>query len=136
MQIAILRCRNLIGHNIENRLRRVTRIEILPINLTICDNFYEFYSMFFFHVMCYLADLDFKSAVDFLDHRHVFFFRGINRIFGKQLHGLSAANQLPGTAMQDFNDIATEITLVNLVAFGHFIVSFLMGWRSSRTIRR
>jgi hypothetical protein len=45
---------------------------------------------------------------------------GIGGVLGELVHGLSAANQLTGGAVQYFDNIPAKITFIYLESFSHF----------------
>jgi hypothetical protein len=47
------------------------------------------------------------------------FFGSINGVFGHQVHGLAATDQLTSAGMQDFNNVSTECAFVYFVYFSH-----------------
>jgi hypothetical protein len=53
----------------------------------------------------------------------MFFLGGIDGVFGHQVHGLAATDQLTRTGMQNFNNVAAEGALVHFILLGHVLFS-------------
>jgi hypothetical protein len=53
----------------------------------------------------------------------VFFFGRIHRVFFEKGHGLTAADEFSGAAMDYFDDVPTEFTFINFKFFSHFFAS-------------
>ena len=76
-----------------------------------------------------VAHFHLDTAVSFFNNRNMFFFGGIDRIFCKMSHGLTTADKLSCSSMEDFNNITTDITLKHFQFVWHnsppFLVFFL-----------
>ncbi len=65
------------------------------------------------------ANLYLVAAIDFFDYGHMLFCCGISGFFIQKLHRLAAADQLAGTAVKNFHDIAAYRTFVYLKFLSH-----------------
>ena len=96
------------------------------------DDFNPFNIVFFFHRMRDITDFYLNAAVDFFNDRNMLFLGCINRIFNQFFHRLSAADQLAPAAVQNLNDIPTELTFINFQSFCHVVLLLffirLAGW--------
>ena len=124
MNSAILSGRHLICLDLERRFRGITRIEELTVGLSVSNDFYPFDVVLFLHGVSDIPHFDLKALCGLLDHWHMFFFGRINCVLHEKLHVLPTADQLTSATMQYFDDVATEITLINLQSFSHSYTSF------------
>lgn len=88
--------------------------------LAINCQFHPLDIVFGFYGMRYFAYLHFGTAVACFQHWDMLFQTYVAGFLLKQLHGLTAADQLPGSGMQHLDDITADIAPVNPFLLCHY----------------
>ena len=125
MQVAVLTDGNIFGVNIESCFWSFTRIQELGVRFAVGQQLNPLNVVRIFHRVGDTADLDRDGAVAALNDRHLFLGGGINRVFGQQLHVLSAADQITAAGLNRLNDVAAEVTFVDFKDFCHGRLLFI-----------